>query len=187
MLDRDLMTDIAPDLVFIAAIAGAHGVKGECKVKSFAGVPEDAFAYGPFLDKAGRPFLTPKSARPVKDGFVVRFAENLSREQAQALKGTKLYIPRSALPGLEEDEFYHADLLGLAVQGLDGTPMGRLHAIHDFGSGDILEITATPGRPGPWMLPFTREFVPHVSLETGTITIDPPEEVGSKAEEEAGE
>ncbi|MEA1940985.1 MAG: ribosome maturation factor RimM [Pseudomonadota bacterium] len=181
------MTHPADELVFIAAIAGAHGVKGECKVKSFAGVPEDAFAYGPFLDGDGKPVLTPKSWRPVKDGFIVRFAEDLTREQAQALKGTKLHIPRSALPALEDDEFYHADLIGLPVQGLDGSPMGRLRAIYDYGSGDLLEISGTPGRKGPWMLPFTRDFVPHVSVSEGMITIDPPEEVGSKEEEEAGE
>ncbi|WP_300542547.1 ribosome maturation factor RimM [Maricaulis sp.] len=180
------MTASADDLVFIAAIAGAHGVKGECKVKSFAGEPEDAFAYGPFLDVDGRAVLTPKSWRAVKDGFIVRFAESLTREQAGALKGTKLHIPRAALPVLGEDEFYHADLVGLAVQGLDGSPMGTLRAIFDYGSGDLLEISGTPGRNGSWMLPFTRDFVPHVSIAEGIITIDPPEEVGSKAEEEAG-
>jgi 16S rRNA processing protein RimM len=181
------MTTPADDLVFIAALAGAHGVKGECKAKSFAGNPADAFAYGPFLDADGKPFLTPKSARPVKDGFIVRFAEPLDRDQAQALKGTRLYIPRSALPALEDDEFYHADLLGLKVRSLDGAPMGTLKAVHDFGSGDLLEITGTPDRNGSWMLPFTREFVPHVSLSEGVVTIDPPEDVGSKAEEEAGD
>lgn len=176
----------ADDLVFIAALAGAHGVRGECKVKSFAGEPEAAFGYGPFLDESGKAILTPKQWRPVKDGFVVSFAENLNREQAQGLKGTKLFIPRTALPELEEDEFYHSDLLGLTVQALDGSPMGRLRAVHDFGSGDLLEIEATPGRKGSWMLPFTREFVPHLSITDGVITIDPPEDVGSKEEEEAG-
>lgn len=174
----------ADDLVFIAAIAGAHGVRGQCKVKSFAGEAEAAFTYGPFLDEAGKPRLTPVKWRAAKDHFVVNFAEPLGREDAQALKGTKLYISRSALPELEEDEFYHSDLLGLTVQGLDGSPMGRLRAIHDFGSGDLLEIEATPGRKGSWMLPFTRDFVPHLSIADGVITIDPPEDVGSKAEEE---
>ncbi|MAC39361.1 MAG: 16S rRNA processing protein RimM [Oceanicaulis sp.] len=181
------MTDTADDLVFIAAIAGAHGVKGECKVKSFAGEPDAAFSYGAFRDAGGAVILTPKSWRAVKDGFIVRFAENLTRDEAQALKGTRLHIPRAALPALEDDEFYHADLIGLKVQALDGSDMGTLRAIHDFGSGDLLEITGTPGRNGAWMLPFTRDFVPHISIGNGTITIDPPEEVGSKAEEEAGE
>ena len=80
------MTEPADDLVFIAAIAGPHGVRGECKVKSFAGNPPDAFIYGAFLDTDGKTILTPKAARPVKDGFVVRFAEPLDRDMAQALK-----------------------------------------------------------------------------------------------------
>ena len=112
------MTQTADDLVFIAAIAGAHGVKGECKVKSFAGEPDAAFSYGAFRDADGAVLLTPKSWRPVKDGFIVRFAESLTRDQAQALKGTRLHIPRAALPALEDDEFYHADLIGLKVQAL---------------------------------------------------------------------
>ena len=179
------MSKPAQDLVFVAAIAGAHGVRGECKVKTFTGEPDAAFSYGPFLDEAGQPLLTPSAWRRAKDVFVVRFKEDLDRDRSQALKGTRLYIPRSALPGLEDDEFYHADLLGLPVQDLSGAPMGRIRALHDFGSGDLLEIEATPDRKGSWMLPFTREFVPHISLDDGVVTIDPPEEVGSKAEEEA--
>jgi 16S rRNA processing protein RimM len=173
------MTSASPDLVFVAAIAGAHGVKGEAKVKSFTGDPEAAFDYGPFLDIAGKPLLTPKSWRAVKDGFVVRFAEPLSREDAQTLKSTKLYIPRSALPALEEDEFYHSDLIGLTLESLTGEPMGKLRAIHDYGGGDLLEIMDTPGRKGGWFLPFTRENAPHVDLAKGVIVIDPPEEVES--------
>ena len=180
------MTQPADDLIFIAALAGAHGVRGECKLKSFAGQPGDAFAYGPFLDEQGRVLLTPKIWKPTKDGFIVRFAEALDRDKAQALKGTRLYIPRAALPELDEDEFYHTDLIGLEVQALDGAPMGTLKAVHDFGASDLLEITGTPDRKGSWMLPFTRQFVPHISLAEGVITIDPPEDVGSKAEEEAG-
>ena len=180
------MTRPADDLVFMAAIAGAHGVRGECKVKSFAGVPEDAFAYGPFMDADGNPLLTPKIWKPVKDGFIVRFAEALDRDKARALKGTRLYIPRSALPDPDEDEFYHADLIGLNVRALDGSDMGTVKAVHDFGASDLLEIAGTPGRKGSWMLPFTRQFVPRIALADGLITIDPPEDVGSKEEEETG-
>tara|TARA_R110002124_G_scaffold157088_2_gene324169 strand:- start:328 stop:891 length:564 start_codon:yes stop_codon:yes gene_type:complete len=177
----------AADLVFVAAIAAAHGVRGECKVKSFTGDPEAAFSYGPFLDAAGKEILRAKRWRPVKDGWVVAFEQELSREDAQALRGTQLFVPRSALPELDDEEYYHSDLIGLTVQGLDGSPMGKLKAVHDFGSGDLLEITGTPGRNGDWYLPFTRDFVPHISLKDGLITIDPPEDVGSKEEEAGGE
>lgn len=171
------MSKPSSDLVFVAAIAGAHGVKGECKVKSFTGEPEAAFAYGPFLDKTGKTLFTPARHRRAKDVFVVAFKENLTREQAQAARGTKLYVPRSALPELDEDEFYHSDLLGLKVQTLDGSPMGRIKAVHDFGGGDLLEIVDSPDRRGAWMIPFSREQVPHISISEGVVTIDPLEEV----------
>ena len=176
-----------PDLVFVAAIAAAHGVRGECKVKTFTGDPAAAFTYGPFLDANGVEILRAKRWRPVKDGWVVAFDKELSREEAQALRGTRLHVPRSALPALDEEEYYHADLIGLAVETLDGTPMGRVKALHDFGSGDLMEITGTPDRPGDWFLPFTHACVPHISLKDRRVTIDPPEETGSKDEEEAGE
>ena len=111
----------------------------------------------------------------------------MSREASAALRGTRLYVPRSALPQLDDEEYYHSDLIGLTVQSLDGSPMGKLKAVHDFGSGDLLEITGTPERTGDWFLPFTRDFVPHISLPDRLITIDPPEEVGSKDEEQGGE
>ena len=169
----------ALDLVLVAAIAGAHGVKGEAKVKSFTADPDAAFSYGPFLDEAGRPILTPAAWRAVKEGYVVRFKEALTREAVQALKSTRLHVLRSALPALEEDEYYHADLIGLTLEALDGAAMGRLRAIHDYGGGDLLEIVGTPGRSGPWMLAFTRENAPHIDLARGVIVIDPPEEVES--------
>lgn len=177
----------SPDLVFVAAIAAAHGVRGECKVKSFTGDPEAAFTYGPFLDAAGKEILRARRWRPIKDGWVVAFEQELSREDAAALRGTQLFVPRSALPPLEDEEYYHSDLIGLDVQALDGAPMGKLKGVHDFGSGDLLEITATPERNGDWFLPFTRDFVPHISLKDRVITIDPPEEVGTRDEEEGGE
>ncbi len=179
-----MTTPTSPDLVFVAAIAAAHGVRGECKVKSFPGDPAAAFSYGPFLDAAGKEILRAKRWRPIKDGWVVAFEQELSREDASALRGTQLFVPRAALPELDDEEYYHSDLIGLSVQGLDGAPMGKLKGVHDFGSGDLLEITATPDRPGDWFLPFTRDFVPHISLKDGLVTIDPPEDVGSKAEED---
>lgn len=180
------MTLPSNDLIFIAAIAGSHGVRGECKVKSFAGDPAAAFSYGPFMDETGKVILTPMRHRAAKGVWVVSFKENLNREEAHALKGTKLYIPRSALPELEEEEFYHSDLIGMTLQALDGSAMGQIKGVHDFGAGDILEITDTPGRKGGWFLPFTLAFFPHVDLKAGVVTIDPPEDIGSKAEE-AGE
>lgn len=183
------MAKTADDLVFVAAIAGAHGVKGECKVKSFTGQPDAAFGYGPFLDGTGKVLFTPKRWRLAKDAFVVAFKEPMTREQAQSARGTKLFVRREALPVLEEDEFYHSDLIGLKVQSLDGSPMGRIKAIHDFGGGDLLEIVDTPDRTGAWMIPFTAEQVPHVSIADRLVTIAPLEEVEGDQErdENAGD
>jgi 16S rRNA processing protein RimM len=172
------MTQTSPDLVFVAAIAGSHGVRGECRVKSFTGDGEAAFGYGAFLDDSGAPLLTPKRWRSAKDVWVVAFMESLTREQAQALKGTQLFVRRSALPELEDEEFYHADLIGLSVQGVDGSPMGRVKALHNFGSGDLLEIEQTPDQSGSWLLPFTQACVPHLSVAEGQVTIAPPDEIG---------
>ncbi|MBR9824948.1 MAG: 16S rRNA processing protein RimM [Alphaproteobacteria bacterium] len=171
------MSKPADDLVFVAAIAGAHGIKGECKVKSFTGKPEALFDYGPFLNEKGEVIYTPQRWRLNKDAFIVSFTQKMTRDDAQAARGTKLYVPRSALPELEEDEYYHSDLIGLKVQLLDGSPMGKVRAVHDFGSGDILEIVDSPDRRGAWMIPFTLEQVPHVSINEGVVTIDPLEEI----------
>jgi 16S rRNA processing protein RimM len=179
------MTDKS-ELVFVAAIAGSHGVRGECKVKSFTQNEADAFGYGPFYDEDGQVLLTPVKHRSAKNLWVASFKEQMTREQAQALKGTRLYVPRSALPALEEEEFYHAELIGLKAQSLDGSPMGEIKDVHNYGSGDLLELTGTPERDDGWLLPFTLAFVPHVSVKDGVVTIDPPEDVGSKEEEEGG-
>ncbi|MGJ3230913.1 MAG: ribosome maturation factor RimM [Oceanicaulis sp.] len=160
------------DLVVIAALAGAHGVKGEARIKPF-GDPDLVCAYGPFLDEAGAVLFTPVSARPGPNGLVVaRFKERVTREQLLAMKSTKLYVPREALPALEEDEFYYADLVGLPVEDLQGAPLGKVKAIQDYGAGDILEVA---GPDGTLLIPFTRDAVPHVDVKTGKIVADPPE------------
>lgn len=171
------------DLVLVAAITGAHGVQGDCKVKSFTQDPEMVFSYGPFLDKSGQTLMTARSWRAVKDAWVVRFDRRLTREQAAELRGTQLFVSREVFPQLAEDEFYHSDLIGLQVQNLDGEPMGEVRAVHDFGSGDLLEIHKTPGQNGAWLIAFSREEVPHVSLADGVVTLDPKEMIGDKAEE----
>jgi 16S rRNA processing protein RimM len=161
-----------PDLVVIGAVAGAHGVRGDAKLKAFG----DAAAlcrYGPLLDEAGAVILTPKGSKPGPNGLVIAwFEERLTREQVQALKGTRLCVPREVLPEPDEDEFYHADLIGLAVEDLEGEALGRVASVQDFGAGDLLEIDGPGGR---WFLPFTKAAVPHVDLKAGKLIADPPE------------
>ena len=161
-----------PDLVVIGAIAGPHGVKGEARVKPF-GDGDAVCSYGPFLDAKGEVFLTPKSARHGPSGLVlVAFEEPLTREEVQALKSTKLYVPRAELPDLDEDEFYYTDLIGLSVEDLTGSALGKVKSVQDFGAGDLLEIS---GVDGVSFLPFTREVVPHIDIAGGKLVADPPE------------
>lgn len=161
-----------PDLIVIGAIAGPHGVKGEARVKPF-GAPDAVCSYGPFLDDKGEVFLTPKTARSGPNGMViVRFEEPLTREQVQGLKSTKLYVPRAALPDLEDDEFYYSDLIGLGVETLSGDALGKVKSVQDFGAGDLLEVS---GPDGVSFIPFTREAVPHVDIKAGKLVADPPE------------
>jgi 16S rRNA processing protein RimM len=160
--------------VCVAAIAGAFGVRGEARVKSFTAEPEAFARYGPLESEDGARRFEIRVTRPVKAGFAARLSGVATREEAEALKGARLYAPRERLPALPDDEFYHADLIGLAVVDTGGAALGTLRAIHDFGAGDVLEIHA-PGAK-PLLLPFTRATVPTVDLATGRIVVDPPEE-----------
>ena len=157
-------------LVCIAAIAGAFGVKGEVKLKPFTADPMACASYGPLLNQAGETILTPKRPRQVKKFIAVSAAEIKTREQAEALKSTKLYVPREALPEVADDEFYYSDLIGLLVETIEGEPAGRVKAVHDFGGGDILEIQ-TQGKKD-WYHPFTKIAVPHVDIAGKKIIID---------------
>ncbi|MEO1038928.1 MAG: ribosome maturation factor RimM [Pseudomonadota bacterium] len=158
------------DLIVIAAIAGAHGVRGEAKVKAF-GDPLALCEYGPLLDQDGAVIATPVSTRAQGDFAVVGFEESFTREQIQSLKGTLLHVPRSALPEPDEDEYYHADLIGLRAETPDGVLLGRVRAVHDFGAGDVLEIE---GSEEPILAPFTKATVLAVEIEKGRLILIPP-------------
>ncbi|MEM6932725.1 MAG: ribosome maturation factor RimM [Pseudomonadota bacterium] len=157
-------------MICVGAIAGAFGVRGEARVKSFCADPAAIGDYGPLSTEEGGSFdLT--ITREVKGGFAAQLSGVPTREAAEALKGTRLYAPRDALPNLPDNEFYHTDLIGLDVIDAGGAPLGRIRAIHDFGAGDVLDIV---GGERPLMLPFTRESVPTVDLAAGRIIADPP-------------
>lgn len=147
--------------VTLAAIAGAHGVRGEVRLKLFGEGAEALRAFSVF--EAGERKLTLKSVRPANQGAVATFAEVTDRSGAEALRGTLLTVPRSALPPLAEGEYYHHDLLGLPCVSTDGAAIGHVAAIENFGAGDILEIEkpAEPGKkPVRFMVPMTAQAVP---------------------------
>jgi len=156
--------------VQMAVIGAAHGIKGEVRVRSFTADPAALGRYGPLQDKADRTFEV-LSVRPAKEVCIVRFKGIATREQAEALNGVALFVDRSVLPAsLDEEEFYHADLIGLAVRDENGSDIGTIAAIHDFGAGDILEVARKNG-PSV-MIPFTRAAVPEIAPEQGFVRID---------------
>lgn len=158
------------DKVCVGAIAGAFGVRGEVRLKSFCTEPRDIASYAPLTTEDGARAFEVTLSRPVTGGIGARLSGVTTREQAEALKGTTLWAPRAALPSLPDDEFYHADLIGLEVVDPGGQLLGRVRAIFDHGAGDILEVVGTEVR----LLPFTRAVVPTVDLKAGRIIADPP-------------
>ncbi|SIR11977.1 16S rRNA processing protein RimM [Paracoccus thiocyanatus] len=160
--------------VCVGAIAGAFGVRGEVRLKSFTSQPDDIAAYSPLYTEDGSRSFTVRLTRPVTGGLGARLSGVETREQAEALRGVTLWADRDKLPALPDDEFYHADLIGLSVHDTGGALLGKVRAIYDHGAGDILEIHGA-GR-GVLLLPFTRAFVPTVDLAAGRIVADPPEE-----------
>ena len=158
------------DKVCVGAIAGAFGVRGEVRLKSFCSEPQDIAGYGPLTTEDGTRSFTIKLTRPVKSGLGAMLSGVSTRDEAEALRGTTLWAPRDALPSLPDDEFYHADLIGLDVFDTGGQMLGRVRAIYDHGAGDILEIAGKDDL----LLPFTRAIVPTVDLKAGRIIVDPP-------------
>lgn len=158
--------------VCVGAVAGAHGVRGAVRIKPFTEMPEDVAAYGALTDEAGDRTFRLTLTGTWKGGVLGSLDGVTTREEAEALKGLRLYIPRARLPAADPDEFYHADLIGLAVELADGTAAGTVRALHDFGAGDLLEVGLPEGRPV--LVPFTRDCVPHVDVAGGRLVIDPP-------------
>ena len=162
------------DLVCVGALAGAYGVKGESRLKSFCAVPEDIARYSPLTDERGAAAYAITLTGTISNGFAARIAGVTSKEQADALKGVTLWADRDKLPALPDDEFYHADLIGLEVLDTGGTPLGHVRSVLNHGAGDLLEIHG-PGLAATLLLPFTRAAVPTVDLERGRIIADPPD------------
>ncbi len=162
------------DLICVGAISGAFGVRGEVRIKSFCAVPEDIATYSPLTSEdAARTFSLTLSGR-VKHGFSARISGVTGKQAAEALRGTRLFVGRDRLPSLPDDEYYHADLIGLDVHDTGGAPVGRVTGVQNHGAGDLLEIQAGGGG-GTVLVPFTQIVVPTVDLAARRIIIDPPD------------
>ncbi|MHA6266298.1 ribosome maturation factor RimM [Aliiroseovarius sp. CAU 1755] len=167
---------MSDDRICVGAIAGAFGVKGEVRVKSFCADPEAIGDYGPLWSENGARQFVLVLDRPIKNGFAARIDGVRTKEDADALKGVRLFADRDALPTLPDDEYYHADLIGLTVLDTGGRALGRVSAVHNHGASDVLEVQG-PGLKTGALLPFTLEAVPTVDLAAGRIIADPPEGV----------
>ncbi len=162
------------DRVCVGAIAGSFGVKGEVRLKSFCAEPDAIQTYGPLQSEDGAKTWDVRITRSVKNGFAARLSGVSTKEAADNLKGTRLFAPRDMLPELPDDEFYHADLIGLTVLDTGGTELGRVKAVLNHGASDLLEV-AGKGLKQPVLLPFTQAAVPTVDVPAGRIIADPPD------------
>jgi len=160
--------------VLLAAIMGAQGLKGAVKVKLFTETPEALTSYGPLRDAQGRKYEI-TALRPGKPGeAVISFSNVTDRNTAEALKGVELFVTRDALPETADEEFYHADLIGLEAQDSEGRMLGKVAAIHNYGAGDVVEIIRADG--DSVLLAFTRETVPTIDVAGGRIVVAVPED-----------
>lgn len=174
---------MAEDRVLVGVIVGARGIKGELRIKSFTDVPEDVASYGALTDKSGRTAYPLRVTGVAKGVVIGRLAGVDDRNAAEALKGTELYVERSALPAPEEDEYYVSDLVGLEAVTVAGEALGRIRTVEDYGAGPVLEIAG--GGFGTVMVPFTRACVPEVRMAEGRVVIDPPDGLLEPPEPEA--
>jgi 16S rRNA processing protein RimM len=159
-------------LILVGRVAGAFGVRGEIRITAYTDDPVALKRYRTLLREDGAPALTITAGRAQKGALVATAKEVATREAAEALKGLALYVPRAALPPPDEDEFYLADLIGLAVVDAAGAPLGRIKSVQNFGAGDLLEVA--PANGASWWLPFTKDAVPEVRLADGVIVAAPP-------------
>jgi 16S rRNA processing protein RimM len=162
------------DRVCVGAIAGSFGVRGEVRLKSFCADPAAIADYGPLFTEDGSRSFKITLTRPVAGGLGARLSGVATKEEADALKGTSLFVGRDRLPSLGDDEFYHADLIGMEVRDTGGAVIGRVAAVHNHGAGDLLEVQG-PGLKESLLLPFTRAVVPTVDLATRRVVVDLPE------------
>ena len=160
--------------MLLGEIGRPQGLQGEVWIRSFTAEPGAIADYGPLEDETGTRLFEIESLRVTPKALTARLKGVESRGQAEALTGTKLYVPRSRLPEREEDEWYHSDLIGIAALDPDGAAIGTVIAVHNFGAGDLLEIRPASGA-ATVLMPFTRETVPEVDVEGGWLKVVPPE------------
>jgi 16S rRNA processing protein RimM len=164
--------DDAPSgMVRVGRIGAAHGIAGAVRVKPFTARPESLGDYGPLSAADGREFRV-RALRPSGSVIIIHFEGIADRNAAEALNGTDLFVPRDRLPVPEKEEYYHADLIGLAAMTLDGAEIGTVIGVPNYGAGDLIEIARKKGNP--LLIPFTRANVPEIDVAARRLIVDPP-------------
>lgn len=168
--------------VLMGRIGAAHGIRGEVRIQSFCADPLDIKAYGPLTTDKDEPAIEILSARVSKNMVIARLKGVDDRNAAEKLNGRKLFVARDKLPAEDdEDDFYHADLIGLEVRNGEGRVMGKIVSIPDFGAGDLIEFRDLDGEAT--LVPFTRTNVPEVNVTEGYVVVLPMEEIDGEVHE----
>ena len=176
------MSASQPKRLCLGIITGVHGIHGEVVIKSYTQNPLDIKSYGPLSDEANERQFGLGKVRVAKKGVVARIKGVDDRNQAEALKGTALFVDHARLPKpADEDEFYFTDLMGLDVVLSDGSAFGTVTALHNFGAGDLIEIKPLEGK-GSEVYPFDKKTIPRVDIKAGLITLEPPEIISDEDE-----
>lgn len=163
--------------VCVGAVVGAHGVRGQVRIKSFTADPADVAAYGPVESEDGARRFKLKVMGEAKGLIIARLEGVNDRDAAEALRGTQFFVPRERLPETEEDEFLYSDLVGLRAEAVDGSVLGTVRGVADFGAGEVLDI-------GGFMVPFTKAAVPVVDIAGGRVVVVPPQYAPDDKDEE---
>ena len=186
--ERADMSDRAPSStpprILLGRITGAHGIRGDVIVHSYAANPEDIAAYGALGDESGQRSFKLELVGGTSKGLIARIAGIADRNAAEALRGTDLYVARDKLPAPDENEFYHVDLIGLDAVSPEGLPLGKIVAVPNYGAGDLLEIALT-SRSSTELVPFTETCVPTIDFAARRVVVVLP--VAAPAEPDDGE
>ena len=175
--------DADASLLLVGEIGAAQGLKGEVRVRSYTQAPTDIAAYGPLSNEAGTKTIEIECVRVTPKTLIATIKGVTTREAAEALNRTKLYVARAALPEAADDEWYVADMIGLQAVSPDGAPLGTVTAVHNFGASDIIEIA--PAEGSAYLVAFTDDTVPEVDVAGGRLVLIPPEEIEASEDGDA--
>ena len=165
---------MSKDRVLLGVVAAPHGVRGLVRIRSYTEDPMAVAAYGPLSDETGKRAYRVEALSAARGAVLARIEGVADRTAAEAARGLRLYVERSALPTTGEREWYEADLVGLAAVGRDGRDWGKVLAFHDFGAGRAMEVSGGGASRSSVMLPFTDAVVPEIDVEGGKVVVDPP-------------